>query len=102
MGKKSEEKEGKVPLPKGRQVIGIIEELVGWAHAKVRCLDGKVRICRVPKKISRRIWLRKGDYVIVDPWEIEGDKKGDIIYIYLPTEVEWLRRNGYLEVEEEF
>jgi len=33
----------KVPIPEGKQVIGIIEELVGWAHAKVRCFDGKTR-----------------------------------------------------------
>ncbi|HIP66670.1 MAG TPA: translation initiation factor IF-1A [Candidatus Nanopusillus sp.] len=91
----------KVPIPEGKQVIGIIEELVGWAHAKVRCFDGKTRICRVPKKLSRRIWLRRGDYVLVDPWEISGDKKGDIIYIYSPTEIEWLQKHGYIKLEEE-
>lgn len=92
----------KVPLPDGKKVIGIIDELVGWAHARVRCFDGKTRICRVPKRISKRIWLKRGEYVLVDPWEIEGDKKGDIIHIYSKTEVEWLRKHGYLEIEEEF
>jgi len=92
--------DSKVPVPKGKQVIGVIDELVGWAHAKVRCFDGKIRICRVPKKFSKKIWLVRGGYVLVDPWEIEGDKKGDIIYSYTDTEVEWLRKHGYIKPEE--
>jgi len=100
--KKLKEKELKVPVPEGKQVLGIIEELVGWAHAKVRCFDGKTRICRVPRGLQRKIWLREGDIVLVDPWEYQSDKKGDIIYKYSQTEVEWLRKNGYLEEFEEF
>ncbi|MEM0379213.1 MAG: translation initiation factor eIF-1A [Nanopusillaceae archaeon] len=92
--------EEKILIPKEKQVIGIIEEVVGWAHARVRCFDGKVRICRVPKKLSGRVWLVKGAYVLVDPWEIEGDKKGDILYTYSNTEVEWLKKKGYIKFEE--
>lgn len=91
-----------VPIPKGKQVLGIIEEVVGWAHAKVRCFDGKTRICRVPKKLSKNIWLRRGAYVLVDPWEIEGDRKGDIIYTYDENEIEYLKRKGLIKFEEEF
>ncbi len=107
MGKKKhrnndkEDSEKKVPVPKENQVIGIIDDLVGWAHARVKCFDGKERICRVPKKLSRGIWLRRGDYVLVDKWEIQGDKKGDIIYVYSPKQVQWLKENGYLQLEEE-
>jgi len=89
------------PIPEGNKVLGIIEELLGYAHARVKCFDGKTRICRVPKKLSRKIWLRKGEYVLVEPWEIQGDKKGDIIYAYTPNEVEWLKRKGYFKIEEE-
>ncbi|MGC9132894.1 MAG: translation initiation factor eIF-1A [Nanopusillaceae archaeon] len=98
----SEDKE--TPVPKGNQVIGIIEEVVGWAHAKVRCFDGKTRICRVPqnKKMHKNIWLKKGVYVLVEPWELQSDKKGDILYTYSTSEVEWLKKNGYLKIEEEF
>ncbi|MEM4511317.1 MAG: hypothetical protein QXD25_00700 [Nanopusillaceae archaeon] len=92
--------EEKILIPKGKQLIGIIEEVVGWAHARVRCFDGKVRICRVPKKLSGRVWLVKGAYVLVDPWEIEGDRKGDILYTYSPTEIEWLKKKGYIKIEE--
>jgi len=90
----------KIPIPEGRQVIGIIEEVVGWAHARVKCFDGKTRICRVPKKLSSQVYLIKNAYVLVEPWEIEGDRKGDILYTYSQNEVEWLKKNGYIKAEE--
>lgn len=105
MGKKkdvNEEENIKIPLPKGRQVIGIVKEVVGWAHARVFCFDGKERICRVPKKVSKNVWLKENTYVLVDPWEVQSDTRGDIIYSYSPNEVEWLKKNGYLKIEEEF
>lgn len=97
-----EEGESKIPVPTGNQVLGVIDEVLGWAHARVKCFDGKVRICRVPKKLSKNIWLKKGVYVLVDPWEIEGDKKGDIIYTYDDNEIEYLKRKGLIKFEEEF
>jgi initiation factor 1A len=33
----------------------------------------------------------------VEPWEFEGDKKGDIIFIYTENQANWLKRNGYLK-----
>ena len=38
----------RAPLPKGREVIGIIEQRYGGNKMKVNCLDGKERNCRVP------------------------------------------------------
>ncbi len=90
-----------IPIPKGRQVIGIIEEVVGWAHARVKCFDGKTRICRVPKKLSKNVWLKKGLYVLVEPWELQSDERGDILYTYTENEIEWLKNKGYIKVEEE-
>ncbi len=95
--------EKKIPLPDKNTVLGIVEEMVGWAHAKVRCFDGKTRICRIPGKLQRRLWIREGDIVLVKPYEIQGDKKGDIIYRYNTQEIEYLKKKGYLkELEEEF
>ncbi|BBL45206.1 translation initiation factor 1A [Nanobdella aerobiophila] len=93
-----------IPLPQDRKIIGVIEEVLGWAHARVRCFDGHVRICRVPqnKKLHKNIWLKKDTYVLVEPWELQSDKKGDILYSYSPSEVDWLKKNGYLKTEEEF
>ncbi len=92
-----EEEIVRAKLPEGNQVLGIIEARLGYGRFNVICSDRKIRVCRVPGKLRRRLWLREGDYVIVQPWEIEGDKKGDIIYKYRKAEVAWLEKEGYLK-----
>lgn len=86
----------RVRLPRGKEVVGIIEQRVGGARMIVRCLDGKARNCRVPGRMKRKLWLREGDVVIVEPWEFD-DEKGDVIFKYTPTAIQWLRNKGYLK-----
>ena len=92
----------RVKLPRGREVLGIIESRVGGMRVVVKCIDGISRNCRVPGRLKRRLWLREGDIVIVEPWEFD-DTKGDVLFKYNPTQVQWLKRKGYLkQIEEEF
>ncbi len=87
----------RVPLPKGNQVIGIVEVRLGFGKSRIQCTDGKVRICRVPGRLKRRLWVRPNNIVLVQPWEIEGDRKGDILYRYLDNQVEWLKKRELLK-----
>jgi translation initiation factor 1A len=89
---------GRVPLPKKEEVIGTVEQRLGGNKMFVVCLDGKTRNCRVPGRLKRKLWLRPGDVVIVEPWELDKDK-GDIILKYKPNQIEWLKRKGYLQNE---
>lgn len=88
-------------MPRGREVIGIVEQRVGGSRMFVRCLDGKTRICRIPGRLKRRLWVREGNFVVVEPWELGGDEKGDIIYKYRPTQVGFLKQKGMLKQLEE-
>lgn len=92
----------RLKLPRGREVIGILEQRLGGSRIRVRCLDGKTRICRIPGRLKRRLWAREGDIVIVEPWEFLGDEKGDIVFKYKPIQVGFLRNKGYLKQLEEF
>ncbi len=92
----------RIKLPRGNQSFGILEQRLGGSRNKVRCLDGKTRVCRIPGRLKRRLWVRQGDLVIVEPWEFGGDDKGDIIYKYRPVQVSWLRRKGYLKELDSF
>ena len=76
-------------------MLGIVEALLGANHIKVRCLDGKTRMARIPGKLKKRIWIREGDVVIVVPWEFQ-DEKADVIWRYTNPQVEWLEEKGYL------
>lgn len=95
----------RVKLPRGSEVIGVLEQRLGGSRCKVRCLDGNTRVCRIPGRLKRRLWVRENDIVLVEPWEFGGDAKGDIIFKYRPTQVYWLKQKGYLaklEASEEF
>lgn len=95
-----EQKITRVKLPKNREVIGIIEERVGGNRMLIACTDKVTRNCRVPGRLRRRLWLRPGDVVIVMPWEFDNEK-ADVLYKYTPTQISWLKKNGYLESEKD-
>ncbi len=87
----------RVKLPRGNEVFGILEQRVGGSRAKVRCLDNKTRICRIPGRLKRKLWVREGDLVLIEPWELSGDEKGDIIFKYKKNQVEFIERRGLLK-----
>lgn len=93
-----EQKIQRARLPRGKEVIGIIEQRLGGNKMKVNCLDGKTRNCRVPGRLKRALWLRPDDVVIIEPWELD-ETRGDIIFKYRPNQIAWLRKNGYLKTE---
>ncbi|MFH1126588.1 MAG: translation initiation factor eIF-1A [archaeon] len=87
----------RVRTPRDNELLGMIESRLGFGKMYVICTDKKMRICRVPGKYRRKIWVREGEIVLMVPWEFEGDKKGDIIYKYRKAQVDWLRNKGLLE-----
>ena len=47
-----------VRLPSEGEVVGIIVQLLGFDRVKVRCSDGKIRVCRIPGKMKKKVWLK--------------------------------------------
>ncbi len=92
----------RVRLPRGREVIGILEQRLGASRMLIRCFDGHTRNCRVPGRLRRGLWLREGDVVIVEPWENSPDDKGDVLFKYSQAAIEWLKKKGFIKVEKEF
>lgn len=92
----------RVKLPRGNQTLGLLEQRLGGSRTRIRCLDGKTRVCRIPGRLKRKLWVREGDIVLVEPWEFSGDEKGDIIFKYRPTQKEYLRKKGYLDKFDDF
>ena len=97
--KNEEQKTTSIRLPGKGELIGIIEQRLGGNKMMVRCLDGKMRNCRVPGRLKRKLWLRPEDVVIVEIWELDKNK-GDIILKYRKNQIEWLKRKNYLETEQ--
>lgn len=89
-------------LPRNNQVVGICEQRVGGSRMRVKCMDGVTRICRIPGRLKRSLWVREGDVLLIEPWELSNEK-GDVIYKYKPIQVKLLKKKGLLkQLEEEF
>ena len=69
--------------------------MLGASRVRVRSMDGKTRIGRIPGKMKKRVWLRVGDIILIRPWSFQ-DEKADVVWRYLGTQAEWLRRKGYI------
>ena len=85
----------RVRLPRKGEILGEIQSLSGASRFIVSCKDSCTRICRIPGKFRKRINIRVGDIVVIKPWDIEFKEKGDVVWIYTPTQANWLRRKGY-------
>jgi translation initiation factor 1A len=87
----------RVRTPRNKETLGLLQQRLGGSRMRVVCLDGKTRICRIPGRLKRRLWVREGDILLIEPWEFEGDKKGDVVYKYRPNQVTWLKNKGFLK-----
>ena len=95
----NEEKEeiARTRIPKDNEVLGFVELMLGAGKLRVICEDGKTRICRIPGRLRRRVWIRVNDIVLVQPWKVQSDERGDVIHKYTPTQASWLKRKGYIK-----
>ncbi len=90
-------------LPRNNEIIGIVQRRLGYCKMYVKCSDSKIRLCRIPGKYTRTLWVRETDVVMVKPWETQSDKRGDVIYKYRKAQVSWLKKHGHLKgLEDDF
>ena len=87
----------RVKIPRGKEIIGILETRLGASRMRVKCFDGKTRICRIPGRMKRKLWVAEGDFLLIEPWELGGDQKGDVIFKYKHSQVAWMKRRGIIK-----
>jgi len=92
----------RVETPKENQLLGVVLMLLGHGKFEVYATDGKTRICRIPGRVRRKLRIKEGDVVLIEPWEVSKDKKADILRVYTSTEVEWLKKEGFLKDLEDY
>lgn len=84
-------------LPRGTEQLGILDKKMGFGRYNVLCADGKIRICRVPGSKRKGLWLNIGDIIIIKPWDLQGDIRGDVHYKYSRYMVPKLEAKGLLK-----
>ncbi|MCX8169380.1 MAG: translation initiation factor eIF-1A [Candidatus Methanomethylicia archaeon] len=96
MGKKGSIDESKLRPLGENEILGVIVSFLGFDRAKVKCIDGNIRICRIPGRFRKRLWFREGDIVAVVPWDFQPDSRGDIVWRYEKDEIKKLKNEGLL------
>ena len=87
----------RIRMPRKGELLGVIEMMLGADRVRANCSDGNVRVCRIPGRLRKRVWMRPGDLILVKPWVVQSDIRADIVYRYTHTQASWLKRKGYVE-----
>lgn len=87
----------RIRLPKEGEVLGVIEMMLGADKIRANCSDGNTRICRIPGRLRKRVWVRPGDLILVRPWKVQSDERADIVFRYTRTQANYLKRKGFVK-----
>jgi len=78
------------------QEYGHVEKMLGDMRCSVLCSDSTIKLCHIPGKFKRRVWINQGDVVLVSVRQFETEK-ADIIYKYNIEEAETLLTRGIFD-----
>jgi translation initiation factor 1A len=93
----SNNQEFRLRLPnRPEEEFALVTLLTGAEYIKVMCEDGVERPARIPGKMRNRIFIKDNDVVIIKKREYD-DGKYDVIWRYLPLQVQKLKSFGHLE-----
>ncbi|MBU5688251.1 MAG: translation initiation factor eIF-1A [Candidatus Aenigmarchaeota archaeon] len=83
--------------PQEGEVLAIVTQMLGSDKLRVDCDDGRERIARIPGKLRKKVWIRVGDLILVQPWKEMPNERADVVWRYTPTQANWLQKNNYLK-----
>lgn len=87
----------RIRTPRAGELLGLVEMMLGADKIRARCEDGNVRICRIPGRMRKRVWIKMGDLILIEPWKIQTNERGDVAFRYTSTQANWLRRKGFVK-----
>lgn len=87
----------RIRTPRQGECLGIVEVMLGADRIRVKCDDGKTRICRIPGRLRKRVWIKVNDLVLIQPWNVQSNERADVIFRYTPTQANYLRRKGFVK-----
>jgi len=87
----------RVKIPEKGEILGIVKANLGGSRFEVKCIDGFTRICRIPGRLKKRVWVRVGDLVLITLWSVQFNERGDIIWTYTKAQAIWLERKGFIK-----
>ena len=85
-----------IRLPEEGELLGRVMKLLGSDQVLVKCTDDITRRGRIRGKLKRRIWIRDHEIVIIAPWDFKYNERGDIIWRFTLSQVDWLKDNKHI------
>lgn len=80
------------------EMYAIVVEQMGGSRMTVQCEDGKQRLARIPGRVRRKLWIKEGDYLVIKPWDVQGDERCDLEFRYTLAQADTLKRRGLLKM----
>ncbi|XP_053402671.1 probable RNA-binding protein EIF1AD isoform X1 [Mercenaria mercenaria] len=81
-------------LPEGNQQIVRISAGRGNNLHEVETENNEKFLVSMPTKFRKNVWIKRGDFVIIEPID-EGDKvKAEIVYILYKDQVKYIKEEG--------
>jgi translation initiation factor 1A len=89
----------KFPNKRMGEMFARVIDILGNDRMRVFCEDGKSRVGRIRGKIKKRVWIRRLDLIVINPWDWEtetrdGLGKCEISWRYTKSEISYLERNN--------
>lgn len=89
------EVQGEHMVPSERQQIVRVLRTPGNNLHEVETAEGQCFLVSMPSKYRKNIWIKRGDFLIVDPIE-EGEKvKAEIIFVLRKHHMSSLQKEGH-------
>lgn len=89
--------EANTKMPGNGEFVGKVARIAGATKFFVSCSDHNERLCTIPGRLRRRFWIKEGDIVIVKPWVVQSDKRGDIMWRYSMLDINRLKDRHMLD-----
>ncbi len=48
----------RIRTPRQGEVFGLVEMMLGADKIRARCDDGNTRVCRIPGRLRKRVWIK--------------------------------------------
>ena len=81
-------------MPQDNEIVGVVTQAVGASNFRVRCSDNFERLCSIPGRLRRRFWIKENDLVVVKPWVVQSNERGDIVWRYSLGDRDRLKARG--------
>ncbi len=81
-------------IPQEGEVVGVVAQVLGASKFRIRCADNFERVCSIPGRLRRRFWIKENDLVVVKPWVVQSNERGDIVWRYSIGDRDRLKAKG--------